>query len=89
MFSELSITLFECPNIVARYIREPYPTVMKNIIEQIGYNYNIEIIEFEIPVDHIHMIVRSESKIFPCCSSFKEGRNDHIFIFVIKYIIYN
>lgn len=44
---------------------EPYRTVMKNIIEQIGYNYNIEIVELEIPVDHIHMVVRSEPKVSP------------------------
>jgi putative transposase len=36
---------------------EPYRTVLKDIIEQIGYDYNIEIIELEIPVDHIHMVV--------------------------------
>ena len=27
---------------------------MKNIIEEIGYDYNIEIVELEVPVDHIH-----------------------------------
>ena len=38
---------------------------MKQIIEKIGYDYNIEIVELEIPVDHIHMVVRSEPKISP------------------------
>jgi putative transposase len=38
---------------------------MKQIIEKIGYDYNIEIEELEIPVDHIHMVVRSEPKISP------------------------
>lgn len=42
---------------------EPYRTVLKDIIEQIGYDYNIEIIELEVPTDHIHMVVRSEPKI--------------------------
>ena len=44
---------------------EPYRAVLKNIIEQIGYDYNIEIVEIEIPSDHIHMVVRSEPKISP------------------------
>jgi putative transposase len=38
---------------------------LKGIIEKIGYDYNIEIVELEIPVDHIHMVVRSEPKICP------------------------
>ena len=44
---------------------EPYRKIMKDIIEQIGYDYNIEIVELEIPVDHIHMVVRSEPKVSP------------------------
>jgi putative transposase len=44
---------------------EPYRAVLKNIIEQIGYDYNIEIVEIESPSDHIHMVVRSEPKISP------------------------
>ena len=38
---------------------------MKSIIWKIGYDYNIEIVELEIPPDHIHMVVRSEFKIAP------------------------
>ena len=41
---------------------EPYGTVLKHIIEQIGYDYNIEVVELEIPVDHIHMVVRFRTK---------------------------
>lgn len=44
---------------------EPYRTTLKNIIEQIGYDYNIEIVELEIPTDHLHMVVRSEPKASP------------------------
>lgn len=44
---------------------EPYRTVLKDIIEQIGYDYNIEIVEVEVPLDHIHMVVRSEPKVSP------------------------
>ena len=38
---------------------------MKDIICKIGYDYNIEIVELEIPDDHIHMVVRSEPKLCP------------------------
>lgn len=44
---------------------EPYRATLKNIIEQIGYDYDIEIVELEIPVDHVHMVVRTEPKISP------------------------
>ncbi len=44
---------------------EPYRTTLKDIIEQIGYDYNIEIVELEVPKDHIHMVVRSEPKVSP------------------------
>lgn len=44
---------------------EPYRENLKLIIKKIGYDYNIEIVELEIPTDHIHMIVKSEPKISP------------------------
>ena len=44
---------------------EPYRTSLKEILYKIGYDYNIEIVELEIPVDHIHMVVRSEPKRCP------------------------
>jgi len=44
---------------------EPYRENLKSIIRKIGYDYNIEIVELEIPVDHIHMVVRSEPKVSP------------------------
>ena len=44
---------------------EPYRESLKLIIKKIGYDYNIEIVELEIPVDHVHMIVRSEPKVSP------------------------
>ena len=43
----------------------PYRDSLKLIIKKIGYVYNIEIVELEIPVDHIHMIIRSEPKVVP------------------------
>jgi len=35
------------------------------MIKKIGYDYNIDIIELEIPVDHIHMVVRCPPKVAP------------------------
>ena len=53
------------PKYRGKVFAEPYRTALKNIIEQIGYDYNIEIVELEIPVDHIHMVIRSEPKVSP------------------------
>ncbi len=44
---------------------EPYRSSLKEIIHKIGYDYNIEVVELEVPVDHIHMVVRSEPKQCP------------------------
>ena len=41
---------------------EPYRSNLKAIIEKIGYDYNIEVVELEIPEDHLHMIVRGGPK---------------------------
>ena len=39
--------------------------MLKDIISKIGYDYNIEIVELEIPEDHLHMVVKSEPKVSP------------------------
>jgi len=44
---------------------EPYRSNLKAIIYKIGYDYNIEIVELEVPDDHIHMVVKSEPKQCP------------------------
>jgi len=44
---------------------EPYRSSLKEIIYKIGYDYNIEIVELEIPVDHIHMVIKTEPKKCP------------------------
>lgn len=48
-----------------KIFEEPYRSRLKEIIHKIGYDYSIEIVELEVPVDHIHMVVRSEPKISP------------------------
>ena len=48
-----------------KIFHEPYRSSLKGIIQKIGYDYNIEIVELEIPADHIHMVVKSEPKQCP------------------------
>ncbi len=48
-----------------KIIDEPYRSELINIINKIGYDYDIEIIELEIPADHVHCVIRSELKISP------------------------
>jgi putative transposase len=53
------------PKYRKKVFEELYREVLKKIIGKIGYDYNIEIVELEVPEDHIHMVVRSEPKISP------------------------
>jgi len=48
-----------------KVFEEPYRTVLKDIIRKVGYDYEIDIVELEIPADHIHMVIRSEPKVSP------------------------
>jgi REP-associated tyrosine transposase len=53
------------PKYRRKVFKEPYRDRLKGIIEKIGYDYNIDIVELEIPEDHIHMVVRGEPKLAP------------------------
>jgi putative transposase len=44
---------------------EPYRSALKAIIEKVGYDYDIEISELEVPVDHIQLVARTEPKVSP------------------------
>ena len=44
---------------------EPQRESMKAIIQKIGYDYEFDIVELEIPEDHIHRVIRSEPKLSP------------------------
>ena len=44
---------------------EPYREAMKAIIRKIGYDYNFDIQELEIPEDYIHMVLKGEPKLAP------------------------
>jgi len=48
-----------------KVFEEPYLSAMKATIQKIGYDHDIDIVEFEIPGDHIHMVVRSIPKQSP------------------------
>lgn len=54
------------PKYRRKVFEEPYRSALKDIIKKIGYDYNIEIVELEVPADHIHMVVRSLPKVAPC-----------------------
>jgi len=45
---------------------EPYRSTLKAIIGKIAYDYDIELVELEVPEDHVHMVVRAEPKTAPC-----------------------
>ncbi len=53
------------PKYRRKVFSEPYREMMKRIIHKVGFDYDIDIVELEIPEDHIHMVVRSEPKISP------------------------
>jgi putative transposase len=65
MYFVLCITLYGFRNTVTKFFAEPYRSRLKDIIYKIGYDYNIEIVELEIPKDHIHMVIKSEPKKCP------------------------
>ena len=44
---------------------EPYREALKAMIGKICYDYDIELVELEVPIDHIHRVVRTEPKISP------------------------
>ena len=44
---------------------EPCVTMLKQCLHKIGYDYNLPVVELEIPEDHIHMLVESEPKLSP------------------------
>ncbi len=56
---------------------------MKTIIHKMGFDYDIDIVELEIPDDHIHMVVRSEPKISPICG--KKYFSERVFQNVSRY----
>ncbi len=53
------------PKYRRKVFKSPYREVLKDIIRKVGYDYDINIIELEVPLDHIHMVVKSEPKISP------------------------
>ena len=48
-----------------KVFEEPYREHLRQIIHKIGYDYDINIVELEIPTDHIHMVVRADPKTAP------------------------
>jgi putative transposase len=44
---------------------DPYGETLKAMLRKIGYDYDLPVVELEIPGDHIHMLVESEPKLSP------------------------
>jgi len=44
---------------------EPYRSAMKTIIHKVSFDYDIDIVELEIPEEHIHLVVKSEPRVSP------------------------
>lgn len=56
---------FLIPKYRHKVFEEPYRSRLKAIIRKITYDYDIELVEIEIPVDHIHMVIRGEPTTSP------------------------
>lgn len=56
---------FRIPKYRHKVFHEPYRSTMKALIQKIGYDYDIDIVELEIPEDHIHMVIREIPKQSP------------------------
>jgi len=53
------------PKYSHKVFEEPFRSELKAIIEKIAYDYDIDLVELEVPTDHIHMVVRTEPKTSP------------------------
>ncbi len=51
------------PNYRHKMFVEPQRETMKAIVQKVGYDYDIDIVELEIPEDYIHMVVRSSRQV--------------------------
>jgi putative transposase len=40
-----------------RVFNEPYRRTIEAIIQKVGYDYNIDIVELDIPEDHVLMVM--------------------------------
>jgi putative transposase len=53
------------PKYRKRVFVEPYRAFLKAVIEKICYEYDIDLLELEIPEDHVHMIITTEPRKSP------------------------
>ena len=58
---------------------------MKAIIHRIGYDYDFDIQELEIPEDHIHMVNKGEPKISSqsCHAGYKKYLSERVFLVIL------
>ena len=48
-----------------KVFKEPFRTELKAIICKAAYDYDMEVVELEIPVDHVHMAIKTELRMSP------------------------
>ena len=48
-----------------KVFKEPFRTELKAIIRKAAYDYDMEVVELEIPVDHVHMAIKTEPRMSP------------------------
>jgi putative transposase len=53
------------PKYRKKVFKEPYRSMLKEIISKICYDYNFELTEIEIPEDHIHAVIRCAPRVSP------------------------
>lgn len=53
------------PKYRRKVFSEPYRSDLKEIIKKAAYDYEMEVVEIEIPEDHVHMVIRAEPKMSP------------------------
>jgi len=57
---------FVCiPKYRQKVFEEPCRGALKHVIQKIGHDYDIEVVQLEIPIDHIHMVIKAELKDSP------------------------
>ncbi len=53
------------PKYRKKIFTEPYRSTLKNIIQKAAYDYEMEVAEIEIPVDHIHAMIHASPSFSP------------------------
>ena len=53
------------PKYRRKVFSEPYRSKLKAIIQKAAYDYDMEVVEIEIPEDHVHLAIKTEPRMSP------------------------